>query len=103
MNKGRFKDPVSRDEMWALSLEMGYNRQSKVRDYWSTDSLLGVKNVQESMSLRRLWFIWANLHVVDSSLFSPSDGFKPRIRPVLVGLLLTDTRCRKWASRNVLV
>jgi len=83
MNKGRFKDPVSRDEMWALSLEMGYNRQSKVRDYWSTDSLLGVKDVQESMSLRRFWFIWANMHVVDSSLLSPSDGLRPRIRPVL--------------------
>ena len=84
-SKGR-RLSASRDEIWAflgIIIEMGFNRQARISDYWSTDSKLGVKDVQACMSLNRFWSIWSNLHVVDNSTLSPGDGLGPKIKPVL--------------------
>ena len=51
----------------------------QIKDYWSMDSLLGVTAVQQSMSLRRLWQLWSNLHLVDNET-APATGGPARIR-----------------------
>ena len=61
----------------------------RISHYWSSDSLLGVTDVRECMSLSRFWAIWSNVHVVDNSTLSPGDGLVAKIKPVLD--VLSDT------------
>ena len=87
LSKGKLKwVDVSKDEIWGflgVVLEMG------ISHYWSSDSLLGVTDVRECMSLSRFWAIWSNVHVVDNSTLSPGDGLVAKIKPVLD--VLSDT------------
>ena len=77
---------VSRDDIWAflgIVVCMGIHRLPRIPNYWSSESLLGVPQVQKSMSLNRFWSIWSNLHVVDNATLSPGDGLSAKIQPVL--------------------
>lgn len=83
---------VCRDEMWTflgVILAMGIHRLPRINNYWNRDSLLGIPEIQRHMSLSRFWAIWSNLHVVDNSKVSPSDGLNGKLRPVLD--VLSDT------------
>ena len=47
--------PVSRDDIWAflgIVVCMGIHRLPRIPNYWSSESLLGVPQVQKSMSLK---------------------------------------------------
>ena len=69
LSKGRLKwVDVSKDEIWGVLrviLEMGISPMPRISHNWSSDSLLGVTDVRECMSLSRFWAIWSNVHVVD--------------------------------------
>ena len=82
---------VSTDEVWVflgIVVLMGIHRLPQIKDYWSMDSLLGVPAVQRSMSLRRFWELWSNLHLVDNETAPASGGPARKIQPLLD--ILTD-------------
>ena len=77
---------VTTDELWTffgIIIAMGLHRLPRIRDYWSSDSLLGIPAVQQAMSFNRFTAIWSNLHVVDNDTFEgkvyPSEKIKPII------------------------
>ena len=47
---------------------MGIHRLPWVKNYWSTDILLGVPTIQQSMPLNRFWAIWSTIQVVDNDV-----------------------------------
>ena len=47
---------------------MGIHKLPQIKDYWSMDSL------QQSMSLRRFWELWANLHLIDNETAPAAGG-----------------------------
>lgn len=77
---------VSRDELYTffgIVLIMGVHRLPRIDCYWSTHRLLGIAEVKERMTMSRFWELWVNLHVVDNSKFTGSEGISRKIRPVL--------------------
>ena len=54
------------------------------------DSLLGVPAVQQSMSLRRFWELWSNLHLVDNETAPATGGPARKIQHLLESDILTD-------------
>ena len=89
-NRPKWVD-VSTDEVWiflGIVILMGIHRLPQIKDYWSMDSLLGVSAVQESMSLRRFWELWANLYLVDNETAPATGGPACKIQPLLD--ILTD-------------
>ena len=52
------------------------------------DNLLGVPVVQQSMSLRRFWELWSNLHLVDKETAPATGGSAHKIQLLLD--ILTD-------------
>ena len=50
--------------------------------------MLGVSAVQESMSCRRFWELWSNLHLVDNETAPATGGPARKIQPLLD--ILTD-------------
>ena len=61
----------------------------RISNYWSKDSFLGVRPIQEAMSLNRFWAIWSNLHLVDNEELEGSGGGGPyrKVKPLLLSVL----------------
>lgn len=77
---------VTTDEVWTflgIIITMGIHRLPRIRDYWSSDSLLGVPAVQQAMSLNRFWDIWSNIHVVDNDTLHGKAYASDKIKPVV--------------------
>ena len=78
---------VTVEEIWTffgILVLMGIHRLPRVRNYWSTDRLLGLEPIQQSMSLNRFWAIWSNLHVVDNDTIPPGGvGPSRKIKPIV--------------------
>ena len=70
---------------------MGIHRLPRISNYWSKNSFLGVRPIQEAMSLNRFWAIWSNLHLVDHEELEGSGGGGPyrKGKPLLD--VLSDT------------
>ena len=62
---------------------MGIHRLPRISNYWSQDSLLGVSAVQQAMSMRLFWNLWANLHLVDNQTTPASGSPSRKIKPLL--------------------
>ena len=45
--------------------------------------MLGISAVQQAMSMRRFWNLWANLHLVDNQTTPASGGPSRKIKPLL--------------------
>ena len=76
---------TSTSEIWTflgIVILMGIHRLPRIRDYWSTNTLLGVPRIQQQMSLKRFWEVWSNLHVVNNETASKYD-LSYKIKPVL--------------------
>ena len=83
--KGNWAD-VDREEMWTfmgINILMGIHRLPRISNYWSRDGLLGIPALKRYMCRNRFWEIWTNLHVVDNSRLSPSEGLSRKFKPVL--------------------
>ena len=84
-NRPKWVD-VSTDEVWTflgIIILMGIHRLPRISNYWSQDSLLGISAVQQAMSMRRFWNLWANLHLVDNQTTPASGGPSRKIKPLL--------------------
>ena len=84
-NRSNWVD-VTTEEIWTffgIIILMGIHRLPRVKNYWSTDSLLGLDPIRQSMSLSRFWAIWSNLHVVDNDTIPASGGPSRKIKPVV--------------------
>ena len=80
---------VSTDEIWTflgIVILMGIHRLPRVKNYWSTDSLLGVPAVQQSMPLNRFWAIWSTIHVVDNDVIDSRGCPSAKIKSILTTL-----------------
>ena len=76
---------TSTSEIWTflgIVILMGIHRLPRIRDYWSTNTLLGVPRIQQQMSLKRFWEVWSNLHVVNNETASKYE-LSYKIKPVL--------------------
>ena len=98
LNRGGHKwVNITREDVWAflgIIICMGIHRLPNISDYWSKDSLLGVADVRKSMSLRKFWSIWSNLHVVDNSQLPAGAGLSDKLGDVLK--ILGDTFARSY-------
>ena len=80
---------------------MGIHRLPRISNYWSKDSFLGVRPIQEAMSLNRFWAIWSNLHLVDNEELEGSGGGPYRkVKPLLD--VLSDTFFKQYSPSQEL-
>lgn len=88
---------VSTEEIWTflgIIILMGIHRLPWIRNYWSTDSLLGVPLVRQAMSLNRFWQIRTNLHLVDNSTIHGKSSASSKIKPLID--CLNDTFLKRY-------
>ena len=74
------------DEIWAfigIILEMGVHRLPSIEDYWSRNPLLGVRAVQQVMSLNRFKSLWRYLHCDDNSAIVDPSVITCKIKTIL--------------------
>ena len=90
-NRPKWVD-VNTDEVWTYIL-MGIHRLPRISNYWSLDSLLGVSVVQQAMSLRQFWNLWANFPLVDNQTTPASGGPSHKIKPLLDTLSNRFLKC----------
>ena len=70
-----------------LCMAMSIHKLPQIRNYWSSNWVLGVPQFTQVFPLNRFWYLWANLHLVDNSKCIPRDSpghdrlFK--VRPML--------------------
>ena len=96
-NKRRNWVDVSTEEIWTflgITILMGVHRLPRIRNYWSTNSLLGVPAVRQAMSLNRFWAIWSNLHLVDNSTVDGKPCASSKIEPLIT--CLSDTFLKQY-------
>ncbi|XP_064387842.1 piggyBac transposable element-derived protein 4-like [Halichondria panicea] len=75
-----------RDEIWVfigIILEMGIHRLPKYTDYWSTNRLLGVQAVKDTMPFNRFKSLRRYLHCDDNTCIVDSRKITSKIHTVL--------------------
>ena len=85
-NGRRNWEDVNRDEIWtflALVLLLSLHRLPRIRNLWSKNGYLGIREAQKHMSINRFLEILRNLHVVNNTDLSPGDGYVRKFKPVL--------------------
>lgn len=74
------------EEIWVflgIVTSMGLHRLPCIRDYWSRSPLLGVRAVQQAMSLNRFCALWRHLHCEDNSSIVDTSDVTCKIKTVL--------------------
>ena len=87
---------VGLSEIWTfmgITILMGIKRLSRISNYWSRDSFIGVPNLGQYMSQARFWALWRNLHLLDNENVPASGGLSRKIQPMLDTLSRTFLEC----------
>ena len=81
--------PTTAEEIWTflgMVLAMSFKVLSRLNDYWSLDTMLGVPSIANCMPRDRFKFLLRHLHLVDETSLSSSTKEKDRhykVRPLL--------------------
>ena len=79
---------VNRDEILTflgIVTLMGIKKLPRIKHYWSSSLSFCCNNppLNGYMSHHRFWQVWSNLHVVDNSKLSGSEGLTRKFKPIL--------------------
>lgn len=74
--KGRLNDETTEAEIQAflgVCMAMSIHKLPRIENYWSSNWVLGVPQFTQIFTLKRFWYLWSNLHLVDNSKCVPRD------------------------------